>query len=353
MSKKTRIISLVLLIIVFVGGMTLWNRYIKSSPEEIKIPQNGKRPPLRVTTKIISYEKLQDSYRTKGILLADEEVDLSFETSGKIISIKFNEGTFVKKGTLLAKINDATLQAELKKLEAQLPLANDRVSRQKTLLQKDAISLESFESVSTELDKLKADVEMLKARIAFTELRAPFDGYVGLRHVSEGSYVSPTTIISKLTKTSPLKIEFSINERQVNAIKKGTALKFNVENDFNTYSANVYAVESSVDNATLSLKARALYPNKDAKLKPGRSADIDIVLREINNAIVVPSIAVIAEKGEDIVYVYRSGKAVQQKIDKGLRTASSIQVIRGISLGDTLITSGVMQLRDGMEVSIN
>ena len=298
-------------------------------------------------------ETLQDIFRTKGVLIPDEEVALSFETSGKITKIYFREGSSVRKGELLAKVNDSPLQAELKKLEAQLPLANDRVFRQKSLLAKDAVSQEAFESVSTELDKLKADIELVKARIAQTELRAPFDGVIGLRQVSEGAYASPSQVISTLTKLSPLKIEFSVNERQANDIKAGTKISFNVENDLNTYEAPVYAVESKLDEKTLSLKARALYSNPGGKLKPGRSANIEIQLSEIKNAIVIPAIASIAEMGRDIVYVYKSGKAQQVEIKKGMRTSSSLQVIDGLQSGDTLIISGVMQLRDGMEVVIN
>lgn len=317
-------------------------------------PGNGqKRPPLNINIKVLGYETLQDIFRTKGVLIPDEEVALSFETSGKITKIYFREGSSVRKGELLAKVNDSPLQAELKKLEAQLPLANDRVFRQKSLLAKDAVSQEAFESVSTELDKLKADIELVKARIAQTELRAPFDGVIGLRQVSEGAYASPSQVISTLTKLSPLKIEFSVNERQANDIKAGTKISFNVENDLNTYEAPVYAVESKLDEKTLSLKARALYSNPGGKLKPGRSANIEIQLSEIKNAIVIPAIASIAEMGRDIVYVYKSGKAQQVEIKKGMRTSSSLQVIDGLQSGDTLIISGVMQLRDGMEVVIN
>ena len=317
-------------------------------------PGNGqKRPPLNINIKVLGYETLQDIFRTKGVLIPDEEVALSFETSGKITKIHFREGSSVRKGELLAKVNDSPLQAELKKLEAQLPLANDRVFRQKSLLAKDAVSQEAFESVSTELDKLKADIELVKARIAQTELRAPFDGVIGLRQVSEGAYASPSQVISTLTKLSPLKIEFSVNERQANDIKAGTKISFNVENDLNTYEAPVYAVESKLDEKTLSLKARALYSNPGGKLKPGRSAYIEIQLSEIKHAIVIPAIASIAEMGRDIVYVYKSGKAQQVEIKKGMRTSSSLQVIDGLQSGDTLIISGVMQLRDGMEVVIN
>lgn len=360
MTKRTKIILLAV-IAVLIAGMALYPTIKRSfagsnvgNEAPAGKPGNGqKRPPLNINIKVLGYETLQDIFRTKGVLIPDEEVALSFETSGKITKIYFREGSSVRKGELLAKVNDSPLQAELKKLEAQLPLANDRVFRQKSLLAKDAVSQEAFESVSTELDKLKADIELVKARIAQTELRAPFDGVIGLRQVSEGAYASPSQVISTLTKLSPLKIEFSVNERQANDIKAGTKISFNVENDLNTYEAPVYAVESKLDEKTLSLKARALYSNPGGKLKPGRSANIEIQLSEIKNAIVIPAIASIAEMGRDIVYVYKSGKAQQVEIKKGMRTSSSLQVIDGLQSGDTLIISGVMQLRDGMEVVIN
>lgn len=347
-------------IAVLIAGMALYptikRNFSGNNDNEAPTGKSGngqKRPPLNVNIKVLGSETLLDIFRTKGVLIPDEEVALSFETSGKITKIYFREGSSVRKGELLAKVNDSPLQAELKKLEAQLPLANDRVFRQKSLLAKDAVSQEAFESVSTELDKLKADIELVKARIAQTELRAPFDGVIGLRQVSEGAYASPSQVISMLTKLSPLKIEFSVNERQANDIKAGTKISFNVENDLNTYEAPVYAVESKLDEKTLSLKARALYSNPGGKLKPGRSANIEIQLSEIKNAIVIPAIASIAEMGRDIVYVYKSGKAQQVEIKKGMRTSSSLQVIDGLQSGDTLIISGVMQLRDGMEVVIN
>ncbi len=307
---------------------------------------------LSVNAMVLKPETLNDVFRTKGVLLPDEEVDLTFETSGKITQINFNEGTFVNKGQLLAKVNDAPLQAELKKLQAQLPLAQERVFRQRTLLDKDAVSQEAFETVTTDLDKLKADIELVQARLNQTELRAPFSGMIGLRMVSEGTYASPQVMISKLTKISPLKIEFSVNERQAGEIKDGTKLTFTVENDLNRYEASVYAIETTLETNTLSLKARARYSNPGGKLKPGRSANIEIQLQEITNTLVIPSITSIAEMGQDIAYTYKNGKAHQVVLTKGLRTASSVQIIEGLTVGDTLLTTGVMQLRDGMNISI-
>ncbi len=364
MTKKTKTI-LIVVIVLLIAGMAIYptiedtffpkdNILQKdASGKENKGKGRDGKKPLNVNAQIIRPENLNDLFMTTGSIMPDEEVDLSFETSGKIVKIYFQEGTTVNKGQLLAKVNDEPLQAELKKLEAQIPLAEDRVYRQKALLAKDAVSKEAYEQVTTELGKLNADIELVKARIAQTELRAPFDGIIGLRSVSEGQYASPTTVIAKLTKVIPLKIEFSINERQANEIDKGTKLTFQVQDDLNTYSASVYAVESKVDVKTRTLKARATYPNSNGKLKPGRSASITIRLHEIKNAITAPSEAIIAEMGRDIAYVYKSGKAEQVELSKGLRTESKVQIIRGLLPGDTLITSGVMQLRNGMPVKID
>ncbi len=360
MTKRTRII-LIIAIALFVGGMvfypTIKNYFFsaeESAPESRPTTvsrQNNK--PLNVNAQILKYENLEDILITTGVLIPDEEVDLSFETSGKITKIYFKEGTNISKGTLLAKVNDNTLQAELKKLEAQLPLAQDRVFRQKSLLAKDAVSQEAYESVNTDLEKLKADIELVKARIAQTELRAPFDGVIGLRQVSEGTYASPTTIISKLTKIVPLKIEFAVNQSQANTLRVGTPVKFNVDNDLNTYSGSVFAVESRLDGSTLTLRARALYPNPGAKLQPGRSARIEIKLEEIKNTLVIPSLSTIAEMGRDIAYIYKEGRAHQVTLTKGMRTASSVQIVDGLQVGDTLLTTGVMQLRDGLPITID
>lgn len=360
MNKKTKI-TLIIAIIFIIAAMAFYPniKQIFSQEKDPQISKNSSRTggkeqkALNVNALILKYENLDDVFRTKGILIPDEEVDLSFETSGKVTEIYFKEGTKVKKGDLLAKVNDKPLQAELKKLQAQKPLAEDRVYRQKALLEKDAVSQEAYESVNTELEKLNADIELMKAKIAQTELRAPFNGIIGLRFVSEGTYATPTTIISKLTKISPLKIEFSVNERQANEIKPGTILNFTLDNDLNKYQASVYAIESNLDRQTLTLKARAIYQNHGERLKPGHSANIEIKLQEIKNTLVIPSLSTIAEMGRDIAYIYKDGKAHQVVLKKGMRTASAIQVLEGLHLGDTLLVSGVMQLRDGMPVTLD
>ena len=195
---------------------------------------------LHVNALVIRPQHLTDDIFTTSTLLPDEEVDLSFETSGKIVSIDFEEGTPVKKGQLLAKVNDKPLQAQLSK---------------------DAVSQEAYEQARTELATLNADIELCEANIALTELRAPFDGIIGLRRVSEGAYASPTVVVAKLTRIAPLKIEFGVPERYASEIRPGTPLSFTVEGSLETFRAKVYAVDPNVDEQSRTLSVRALYPN--------------------------------------------------------------------------------------------
>lgn len=350
-------------IALLIAGMVVYPQ-IKSKLEEsdkasIVVPAPGtavRKQVLNINAEVLKFQSLTDKVVSTGSIIPDEEVDLSFESSGKVVNIYFTEGTHVKAGDLLAKINDKPLQAQLRKLEAQIPLAKDRVYRQRTLLEKDAVSQEAYEQVTTEYEKLMADIDLVKANILQTELRAPFDGIIGLRSVSEGAFVSPTTVITKLTKISPLKIEFSIPERYATDVRDGTAIVFRLEDSqgiMRDYKAKVYAVESKMDMDTRTLKVRATYPNTNESIFPGRYTSVEITRREIKDALAIPSEALIPEMGKNIVYLHRGGVAEPAEVEIGLRTESHVQVLKGIQAGDTLITTGVMQLRTGMQVIID
>ncbi len=359
MNKRNKIIVIIGIAVLILGMVFLPKIKSLFSSESQPLPASpkaGGRPQqqLSVAATILQPQLLQsDVYIARGVLLPEDEVDLTFESSGKITQIHFKEGAYVNQGALLAKVNDAPLQAELRKLQTQLPLAQDRVSRQATLLEKDAISQETFQAVTTELEKLKADIELVKSRISQTELRAPFSGYIGLRQVSVGAYASPGVVVSKLTKTSSLKLEFSMNENQVRQIPVGSSVSFTVANDLNIYTANVYAIESQLDPTTLTLKARARYANAGGKLKPGISANIQTLISETPDAILIPSISSISEMGRDIAFVYKNGVAKEVEITKGYRTSSAVQILSGLSAGDTLLVTGVMQLRNDMPIKIS
>lgn len=323
------------------------------APVEKKAMPSRGGAPLHINAEILKKQTLTDEIRLTGLLIPDEDVNLSFETSGKIVEIYFQEGSHVRKGQLLAKVNDAQLQAQLRKLEAQLPLAEDRVYRQSALLQRDAVSKEALEQVKTELETLKADIDNVKAQISFTELRAPFDGVVGLRQVSVGSYASPSTVVTRLTKFTPLKVEFSVPERYSSEVKKGAPVEFTVDGFLQPFKAQVYACESAVDKNTHTLQVRALYPNPNGQLMPGRYASISLTKETIDGTIAVPSESIIPEMGIDKVFLYRNGKAQPVEITTGLRTESRVQALAGVNEGDTLIITGMLQMRTGLPIIID
>ncbi|MBR2072080.1 MAG: efflux RND transporter periplasmic adaptor subunit, partial [Alistipes sp.] len=252
-----------------------------------------------------------------------------------------------------AKINDEPLQAELRKQEAQLKLFQDRMYRQNALLEKEAVSEEAFQEAQANLAALHAEIDRVKANIAQKELRAPFDGVLGLREVSLGAYVSPTTPIVKLTKMNPLKIEFSVPERYSGVLKAGSRLNFTVEGDLAERSAKVYATDSRVNMDTRTFTVRALYDNSDGALFPGRYVNVNLLTREYPDAIAVPSEAIVSEMGHDKVFLYKGGKAVTTIITKGIRNEELVQVVQGLAVGDTVITTGTMQLREGQSVVLD
>ncbi|HJZ38908.1 MAG TPA: efflux RND transporter periplasmic adaptor subunit [Bacteroidales bacterium] len=308
---------------------------------------------LNVSGFLIAPVQMNEMINSSGSILPDEEVELSFETSGKIVGIYFTEGTRVNKGDLLAKMNDRHLQAQLLKLQAQKKLSEENEFRQRSLLEKDAISRESYDQVATELQSMEADILLVEARIAETELRAPFGGIIGLRLLSEGSYASPSTKIVRLVKISPLKIEFSIPERYSGELKPGFPIEFRIDGIDQVFRAPVYAVDPKVDINTRTIVVRALYPNTKEELKPGRFTSISLRLAQIDNTIAIPTEAIIPEMDGEKVFVYKAGKASSVKVTTGLRTEALIQIREGLGFGDTLLTSGVLQLREGLPVMLD
>ena len=313
----------------------------------------GSRQVLFASGYVLVPTDMSEMIYSTATLLPDEEVELSFESSGKVVGIFFEEGKRVKEGELLAKINDKPLQAQLLKIQAQLKLTREREFRQRQLLDRDAISRESYDQVATELQALEADIMLLEARIAETELRAPFNGTIGLRMISEGAYASTQTNIGRLVKLSPLKVEFSIPERYAGEVNAGFPITFNIDGIPGTFEARVYAIDPKVDMNTRTIVARALYPNSKEELKPGRFASVRAELSQITNAVSIPSEALIPEMEGEKVYIFNNGKARERKVNTGLRTESHIQIREGLNFGDTLLTTAILQLRDDLPVQLD
>lgn len=345
--KTILIITIVLVALVFIKI-----KFLTSENSPAGGPQAGKPQTALVTAYIARPEKLDNRIFISGTILANEEVMLVAETPGKIISINFSEGSKVSKGDLLVKINDAELQAQLKKLKIQELLAAVNEDREQKLLQVNGISQAEYDAALTQLNSLRADIELVQSQIAKTEVRAPFDGTAGLKFVSEGSYVGPTSKIVSVFQLDPLKIDFFVPEKYSSLVNVRDTLGFTVEGNTEHFSATVMAIEPKVDVSTRTLQVRAVAKNRSGKLFPGSFAQIEFSLDRTEDAVMIPTEALIPVLKGQKVFVSRNGKAEEAKVETGFRSDQKIQILKGITSGDTIITTGIMQLKKGTSLKI-
>ena len=324
---------------------------LKSGNEEKGAAPSVRGGVIPVTIKVIKPENFTNKLQVSGSVIGNEEVQLRSEISGKVISIGFAEGARVNKGDLLVKVNDADLQAQLRKAEVEKKNASDKEYRQKILLSKDGISKETYETALNDLDASIAGIENIKAQIAKTEVRAPFNGIIGLRYISEGSYVTPSTQIASLQNSNPVKIDFSIPQRYANEISAGNLVQLKTAAG-KTFTAKVYAIEPKVDPATRALQARAICNNDRGELIPGSYVSVEVSLNSVKNAVTIPTQALSLDISGERVFVFKNGIAVPTKVESGIRTESEVQITNGINVGDSIITSGIMQMRPRAKVRV-
>jgi membrane fusion protein (multidrug efflux system) len=301
---------------------------------------------------VVQPQVLDNVVRSSGRVLASESVDLVAEAAGRIEAILFKEGAYVNKNDLLLKINDDDLQAQLKKTELQIQLASEQEQRQEHLYKSNGISREQYDIAVNQVNTLKADRDNLVASIRRREVRAPFGGFIGLRYVSEGGYVSPTTRIASIQKTNPVKVDFAIPEKYAGKVAVGDLVRFSNDESKLQFTGKLYAIEPKIDPAMGTLQLRALCDNKAGKIFPGAYVQIDLRLKQITDALMVPTQAIIPVLKGQTVLLRKNGVVVSTPVRTGIRTATSVQIIDGLAAGDTIITSGIMQLRPGMPVTV-
>jgi membrane fusion protein, multidrug efflux system len=352
MIKKYKNIIITAVIIVLIVILLIIPK-IRSSNEVSPATGRQMGSPIGVSAHLIKSETLENNVLTTGTVMANEEVELRSEIPGKIVRILFNEGSPVKKGDLLVKINDEELKAQLERARYRFRLLEDREYRQKVLLEREAISQEDYDVSLNELNMAKSEVDLIIAQINKTEIKAPFDGKIGLKSVSEGSFVNNSIIIATLQNINPVKIDFSVPEKYYLQVQKGDKVNFTVTGSNERFVAEVYALEPKIDPVTRTLRIRAIFRNDQGRILPGSFADVQLVLKQVSNAILIPTQSVIPELKGQKVFLYKNGNAVPQNIETGTRTEESVQVTSGLKENDTLITSGILQLRPGMPVSIS
>jgi membrane fusion protein, multidrug efflux system len=340
------------LIIILLGGFITYRVISNKKKNEESKKTGDKDRPTSVNGIVIQTSVFDNTLSLSGSIEANEQVEIHSEISGIVEEIHFNEGSNVKKGQVLFKVNDIELRAQLRQAQTKEGLAGENQRRAKLLLQKEAISQEEFDVANADYASAKAQTQLISAQIAKTSVKAPFSGKIGLRSISPGTYITPTVLVAKLVNTGKLKITFSIPEKYAAQVTSGSVIDFSVSGSDKTYKAKIYAIEPEVEVATRTLKIRAIAENSEGKLFPGTFADVKLPLNIIKDAIVIPSEAIVPIQAGKKVYVANMGKAKEVKVEAATRTDASVLILSGLKAGDTLITSGVMTLKDEAPIKV-
>jgi membrane fusion protein, multidrug efflux system len=296
---------------------------------------------------IVKPSIIDQTITISGTLKPLEETVLMPEVAGRVVKINIQEGKFVRQGTLLIKLFDDDLQAQLHKSEAQLQITEQTRKRQDELIKVNGISQSDYDQTVLQVNSIRADIEVLKVQIRKTEVIAPFDGVIGLRNISLGAEVTPSTSLAVIRAENQLKLDFSVPEKYSSQVNTGNLVHFTVQGDNKEYDATVMATEEGIDASTRNLKVRALVYTKIGSLIPGAFADVKLKLNENNNALMVPTQAVIPTDRDKQIIVARSGRAKFVTVITSIRQDSLVEVTSGLKPGDTVVTTGILFIKPG------
>ncbi len=350
MSKKVAILLITILVIV--GGLIAYRINVNQKKADAQGAAGGKRSDAKVYGVVVQGRPFSDYLSLTGSIEPNEIITLRSEISGIIEELNFQEGTMVSAGQVLIRINDAELRAQLAQATTRNELAGENERRAKLLLEKQAISQEEYDIASADYRTAQSQINLIEAQLNKTKVRAPFSGKIGLRNISKGSYISSTTDIAQLVNMNKVKLQFSIPEKYASRVRNGVSVKFTVQEQSDEFVAVIYATEPAIDANTRTLRVRAIADNYDYALIPGTFANVIFSLDAIEDGLLVPAEALVPIQNGKKIFVLQDGVAREVLVETGGRTEADVLITKGISSGDTILTSGVMALRDGSPVDV-
>lgn len=308
-------------------------------------------PPVIVDVIIAQRQGITDVIEANGTVVANEFQELRPEISGRLTYLNISEGNAVAAGTVLAKIYDQDLQAQLAKSRVQLDLAQKTVQRYKKLLDISGINESDYDIAVNQVNVFKADMVYTQALINRTIIRAPFSGVIGLRQVSPGAYVSPATVLATLQQVSKVKIDFTVPQNYSNVIKKDAVLDVEIDAENHTMGrAMIVATEPGANTDTRNLKVRAVLA--EANINPGAFVKVFLNAGEGKTAIVVPTNCIIPNDKNNQIIVVKNGIANFINVETGLRQANSVEIVKGLNVGDSVVVTGVLFTRPKSKVKV-
>ncbi len=308
--------------------------------------------PVNADGFVVQATAISDHVEVPGTLLPAEQTEIRVEVSGRVVALNIEEGKVVGKGTLLVKLFDGDLQAQLKKLQVQLEIAVKTEERQRDLLEINGISQQDYDLSALQVENLRADMEAVRIAISKTEIRAPYSGRLGLRQVSLGALLSPNDVVTSISQVESLKLEFSIPEKYANQVRSGSVVNFRVDGGRSNHIGRVIATENRVEAATRTLRVRALVDEKHPDLVPGVFARVRLELGKDAAALMVPTQAVIPQARGKQMILYSGDSVRFVNVETGLRDSAFVQIVSGVKAGDTVLTSGLMAIRPNSKVRL-
>ncbi len=321
----------------------------KSKEKSPKGPREN--PPAIVDVLIAQPQQVSNIIEANGTVVANEYVELHPEVSGRLTYLKVAEGMNVSQGTVLAKINDADLRAQLNKSRVQLDLAETTVGRYKQLLDVNGINQSDYDIAVNQVNGYKADIAYTQSLIDKTVIRAPFTGVVGLRQVSPGAYVTPGSVIATLQQVSQVKIDFTLPEAYGNIIKNGAMIDVAFDADGSKKEkALIIATEPGANTDTRNIKVRAML--QKITVNPGAFVKVYIDEGKNRSSILVPTNAIIPDDKNNQVIVVKKGTANFVNVQTGNRLANTIEILSGLNAGDSVVVTGVLFARPKSKLKV-
>lgn len=338
-------LAIFLLILVFL-------KIFRGCREEAQKPAAAVIPPVSAEGYIARDTTLNFPFSTVGYIRANEKTDIVSELPGRVVSIHFREGGFIRKGELLFLLDDSEYQASLKKIEAQLELAQRAEERNSAQLASGGISQHVFDESAAHRKVMEAEADLLRVTIRKAAIRAPFTGKTGIRNVSDGAYVKPGEVLTTLEDLALLKVDFSVPQRYAGIVHVSDPLSFTVTGNPAVYPGRVMATDPSVDRHTGNLRVLATVSAHADELVPGTAVTVSLAGKPPVPSLYIPTQALLPTPAGYDVYALSAGKCTLRHVKTGLRSKAMAEITQGVEPGDTILVTGLMRVRPGNSVHI-
>jgi membrane fusion protein (multidrug efflux system) len=306
--------------------------------------------PVSVDVTIAATQKVDKQIEANGTVLANDFVELHPEVNGRITFLQVPEGKLITAGTVIAKLNDADLQAQYAKASAQLELAVINEKRNKQLLAIKGINQSDYDASLQQVKSLQADLAYTKSLVEKTIIKAPFTGQIGLRQVSVGAYISTSTTIATIQKLDQLKLDFTLPEVYASYVSVGKKVNIaTASSNGNNIEGTITAIEPQIIAASRNLKVRTSFKGK---VLPGAYAKVYLSETNAKPSIMLPSNVIIPDSKSKQVVVVKNGKAKFVNVETGYRTQTAVEITKGLQVGDSVIVAGMLFVKEGSKLKI-